>query len=170
MAARIAFDVVAADIDESIGPGEAPVDHVQRLAVEKAEAVSRTHQDAIVLGADTVVVVEGAILGKPRDVAEAKEMLGRLSGTSHAVLTGVALVSRGHRVVTYAETRVWMRGLSMAELDDYVASGEPMDKAGAYAIQGMASRFVERIDGSYSNVVGLPVSLVYGLLKDYPFR
>jgi septum formation protein len=115
-----------------------------------------------------IVLISGEILGKPKDVRDAVRMLRLLSGREHEVLTGVAIVSRRGRVVEVARTRVWVTPLSDAEIDEYVATGEPMDKAGAYGIQGLGSRFIDRIQGSYSNVVGLPVSLVYRLLKGYP--
>ena len=120
-------------------------------------------------GADTTVVVDGTILGKPVDAADARAMLRRLSGRAHQVLTGVALVRDGRTVeVDVAVTDVWFAPMTDADVDAYVATGEPMDKAGAYGIQGRASRFVTRIDGSYSNVVGLPVALVHQWLRDSP--
>src|SRR5262249_41030803 len=121
----------------------------------------------VVLGADTVVVIRGHILGKPRDAEDAARMLRALAGQAHDVLTGVALSSARETTVDLARTRVWFSPLSEDEIADYVASGEAHDKAGAYGIQGRASKFVMRIDGSYSNVVGLPVALVYRLLKGY---
>lgn len=159
--AGIAFDVVVADVDETPRPNEQAADYVQRLAVDKARAVSPRAQGRRVLAADTVVVVDGAILGKPRDEDDARRMLGLLSGRVHSVLTGVALDDD----VRVACTSVEFAPLSAEEIAWYVASGEPSDKAGAYAIQGLASRFVTRIDGSYSNVVGLPVALVYEMLS-----
>src|SRR4029453_13342335 len=124
-------------------------------------------REAIVLGADTIVVASGRILGKPRDAEDAARMLRTLAGRAHEVLTGVALASTSATTVELERTRVWFAPLSDQEIADYVASGEPCDKAGAYAIQGLASKFVVRIDGGYSNVVGLPVALVYRLLKRY---
>ncbi len=167
-AAGIAFEPVAADVDESFRSLEPPGDHVRRLAAAKAQAVFATRPDALVLGADTIVLVGGEMLGKPRDARDATRMLRLLSGREHEVLTGLALVSRRGTIVEVARTRVWLNPLSEEEIAGYVASGEPLDKAGAYAIQGLASRFVDRIQGSYSNVVGLPVALVYRLLKGYP--
>ncbi|MFN8641869.1 MAG: Maf family protein [Candidatus Binatia bacterium] len=166
-AAGYEFDVDTADVDETPRPGEAPEAYVQRLALAKALAVAARHTEAMVLGADTTVVVDGTILGKPADAAEARTMLQRLAGHAHEVLTGVALVCGPWTRVEVATTRVWFLPLTPEEIDGYVASGEPMDKAGAYAIQGRASRFASRIDGSYSNVVGLPVALVHQRLLEY---
>jgi septum formation protein len=159
-AAGIPFDIDAADVDEAHLPGEPPHLYVARLAEAKAQAVARRAPGRPVLGADTVVVAGGSVLGKPVDPDDATRMLESLSGRTHLVLTGVCLVATGHLAVEVASTTVEFRPLAPAEVQWYVASGEPMDKAGAYAIQGLASRFVTRIDGSYSNVVGLPVELV----------
>lgn len=159
-AAGFEFTVRARSVQEIRGPNEPPIDYVQRLAREKAEA-SRETATEIVLGADTVVVVDGQVLEKPVDAADARRMLGLLSGREHSVITGICIVHGEGAIVDHAETRVRFLPLSDAEIDAYVESGEPMDKAGAYAIQGLASKFVDRIDGCYFNVVGLPVSLVY---------
>jgi len=164
--AGIAFEVDAVDIDETPRPNEPPDGYVQRLAQEKARAAARSHPEAAVLGADTAVVVDGGIFGKPIDDADARRMLDRLSGRSHEVLTGVALVWPAGERVAIDRTVVWFNTLSATDVAQYVASGEPRDKAGAYAIQGLAGRFVERIDGSYSNVVGLPMAAVLQLLRD----
>jgi septum formation protein len=169
-AAGIPFELCPVDVDESVGKLEPPGDHVRRLSREKADAAFAQYPEAVVLGADTIVLVSGEILGKPRDAADAVRMLRLLSGREHEVLTGVAIVARRGIVVEVARTRVWVNPLSDAEISDYVASGEPQDKAGAYAIQGLGSKFIDRIQGSYSNVVGLPVALVYRLLKGYPER
>ena len=164
--AAIPFEVQPADIDETLLPGESPRDCAERLAQEKAITVSRERPKDYVLGADTIVVVDEAILGKPRNAADAARMLRLLSGRTHEVITGVCVVDP---VASGAEqasetTRVTMREIS-DEIRDYIATGEPMDKAGAYAIQGIASRWIPRIEGDYSNVVGLPVALVYSMLK-----
>jgi len=156
---------IPAEIDETPAPGEAPRDYVMRLAREKASAIPADSQ-RIVLGADTTVVVEGAILGKPSSAADAARMLRLLSGRMHEVITGICLRSARGEVMDAASTRVWFTSLSGPEIDAYVASGEPMDKAGAYGIQGLASKFVTRIEGCYFNVMGLPVSLVYTHLRD----
>jgi septum formation protein len=156
---------IPAGIDETPAPGEAPRDYVMRLAREKASAIA-ADPERIVLGADTAVVIEGEILGKPSDTSDAARMLQRLSGRMHEVITGICLSSPRGQVVDAASTRVWFTTLSGPEIEAYVASGEPMDKAGAYGIQGLASKFVTRIDGCYFNVMGLPISLLYTLLRD----
>ena len=164
------FEVAPVAVDESFIKLEPPGDHVRRLAREKAEAAFGNYPDAVVLAADTIVLVGGEMLGKPRDPADAIRMLRQLSGREHEVLTGVAIISKRGPVVEVARTRVWVNPLTEPEIADYVATGEPLDKAGAYGIQGLGSRFIDRIQGSYSNVVGLPVALVYRLLKGYPER
>ena len=152
------------EVDESWRPGEDAAAHVQRLAREKARA-ARAGPDETVLGADTVVVADGEILGKPADAGEAARMLRKLSGRSHEVFTGVCLLREPVELTAFEVTRVSFAPLSDEEVEEYVASGEPMDKAGAYAVQGLASKFVERIEGCYFNVVGLPVARVYRMLK-----
>jgi septum formation protein len=160
------FAVRPANIDESLLPGEQAEQYVQRLARSKALAAQQ-HSDELVLGADTVVTVDSEILGKPCSLEDAKRMLRFLRGRSHEVLTGVCL-RRGQQTAEAVErTRVWFAPLSDQEMDWYVRTGEPMDKAGAYAIQGFASRFIEKIEGSYSNVVGLPVERVYQKLQEF---
>jgi septum formation protein len=162
--AGIPFTVRTADVDETPRDHEKPEDYVRRLAEEKALAVKPDGNEAV-LGADTTVVIDGEILAKPADAGDARRMLGLLSGRRHEVLTGIAL-RRGNEVVRdWAATAVWFAVMSELEIVEYVASGEPMDKAGGYAIQGLASKFIEKIEGCYFNVVGLPVSLVYRLLK-----
>jgi nucleoside triphosphate pyrophosphatase len=174
--AGISFVVQAADIDETPLADEAPRNCAERLAWAKALAVWRLRQQDTVLGADTIVVVDGEILGKPRDPDDAVRMLRLLSGRAHLVITGVCVVepvARGQGLGasetvprTASETTlVTMSELAEEEICDYVAGGEPMDKAGAYAIQGRASRWIPRIEGDYSNVVGLPVALVYKMLR-----
>ncbi|MCG3163317.1 MAG: Maf-like protein YhdE [Acidobacteria bacterium] len=160
-AAGINFTVRAADIDETVKPDELPRDYVLRLSREKARAVVRG--DELALGADTTVVINGQIAGKPVDDRDAERMLRALGGRWHEVLTGVALTRAGKTVSDIASTRVKFAELSEAEINWYISTGEPMDKAGAYAIQGHAALFIERIEGSYSNVVGLPLQLVYRL-------
>jgi septum formation protein len=162
-AAGIEFTVRIADVDEAILPGESPRDYVLRLSRAKALAVAR--EDEIVLGADTTVVIEDEIAGKPVDAEDARRMLSALSGRWHEVLTGVTLLRGDEILADVAVTRVKFSEMSESEIDWYVSTGEPMDKAGAYGIQGYASRFVECIEGSYSNVVGLPVQMVYRMLR-----
>ena len=168
--AGFAFRVEVADIPEDPQPGEDPIAYVTRLAREKAETVSRriAEPSAVVLGADTTVVIDGLILGKPESPDDAARMLRQLSGRTHHVMTGVAVVTgEGANVqalVAAETTAVEFRSLSQREIDDYVATGEPMDKAGGYAIQGRAARWIPRIHGCYFNVVGLPLALVSSLL------
>jgi len=170
-AAGIPFEVLAADIDETPREGETPEAYVERLAVEKARAVLGLRPDADVLAADTTVTIDGLILGKPVDEREASEMLQRLRGRVHEVFTGVALVNAAAVQSAVERTRVWFSPMTDEDISWYVASGEPVDRAGAYAIQGLASRFIPRIEGSYSNVVGLPVALVSSILKlEKPLR
>jgi septum formation protein len=164
--AGVAFEAQPADIPEDPLPGEAAKNCAERLAREKALAVARQRPHDVVLGADTVVVVGGDLLGKPSDAADAARMLRLLSGREHQVITGVCLVVSGQRSVASQTTSVTMSEITEKEIADYVASGEPMDKAGAYAIQGIASRWIPRIEGDYSNVVGLPIALVWRMLRD----
>ena len=163
--AGITFEVQPAHIPENPLPGEAARDCAERLAREKALAVARQRPHDIVLGADTVVVVDGQLLGKPSDAADAARMLRLLSGREHQVVTGVCLVVKGHSSVASETTLVTVSEVTDKEIANYVAGGEPMDKAGAYAIQGIASRWIPRIEGDYNNVVGLPVALVCGMLR-----
>ena len=165
--AGIPHRVQATGIPEEPLPGEAPRVFAERLAREKALAVAQEFSDDWVLGADTVVVVDGLILGKPIDGADATRMLRLLSGRSHEVTTGVCLIGLSVQDVRSETTRVSMAALSDDDIREYVASGEPMDKAGAYAIQGRASRWIPRIEGDYANVVGLPVALVYRILREH---
>lgn len=168
-AARIPFTSRAADINEDLLPGEAPRDYTQRLAFEKANAVLQSAPGSLVLGADTTVVVDQHILAKPEDAADARRMLTLLSGRKHEVLTSVCLLGTNVRDVRTETTQVHFDRVTSEELDWYIGTGEPMGKAGAYGIQGIASRWVTRIEGCYFNVVGLPVSLVNRMLKDAGF-
>jgi septum formation protein len=176
-AAGISFEVLAADIDETPHTDETPFAYVERLAVEKARAVLALLMDKpeglslphlLVLGADTTVTIDGHILGKPRAAADAVRMLRLLSGRPHDVHTGVAVAGPAGVRSAVDTTRVWFEPMTDEDISWYVATGEPMDRAGAYAIQGLASRFIPRIDGSYSNVVGLPVALVSSILRALP--
>jgi septum formation protein len=165
-AAGLSIVVDPLDVDESAASGESAAAYVTRLAELKAAAGLVRHRFDVVLGADTTVVVDGEILGKPSNEPDAARMLRRLSGRSHEVLTGVAIVHSGGSRTWTERTLVWFAPLLDEEIAWYVASGEPMDKAGAYAIQGLASRFIPRIEGSYSNVVGLPVATVLQNLRE----
>jgi len=175
--AGIAFEVRAALIDESPREGESPSDYVQRLALEKARAVADEDATAapqppdsptIYLGADTTVVIGGEMLGKPESEEDARRMLRLLSGRAHEVHTGLALIRRPRAWEKVAEeiTRVTFAKLSEAEIESYGASGEPFGKAGGYAVQGIAGRYVTRVDGCYFNVVGLPLARLYALLRE----
>jgi septum formation protein len=160
------FEASAANIDEAARAGEGVVEYVERLACEKAEAVAEGRASGLVIGADTVVVAAGGqVLGKPSDDADARRMLRLLGGGWHDVLTGVALVraETGEVLVAHELTRVRFAPLTDEEIDWYVGTGEPADKAGAYAVQGRAALFIEEIEGDFWNVVGLPVRLVYKL-------
>lgn len=163
--AGFTFEVRAADIDESRHAGEPPMDYVRRLALEKAQAIATRNPGAVVLGADTTVVLEGEVLNKPADHADAERMLRLLSGRTHQVHTGLAVVGGpGHQ--SHVETTdVVFRVIGEEELAAYLASGDPMDKAGAYGIQGYAARWIPRIEGDYFNVVGLPLAAVVRLLE-----
>ena len=168
-AAGISFEVLAADIDETPLPNESPPAYVERLAIAKAQAVFAMRPnlpEARVLGADTTVTIDGEILGKPVDEQDAVRMLRLLQGRAHEVHTGVALVSAHGTRSAVDTTRVWFDAMTDKDISWYVATGEPVDRAGAYAIQGFASRFIPRIEGSYSNVVGLPVALVSSILSE----
>jgi len=164
-AAGFEFEVYPVEVDERLQPGERPDRAAARLAETKARSAAAHRPGAVVLGADTIVVIDGEAMGKPADDRDAKRMLRRLSGRTHEVLTGVSIASSGRFLTRVETTRVTMSEMTEEEIDWYVATGEPRDKAGAYAVQGLASRFVSGIDGSYSNVVGLPVSVVYTLIR-----
>jgi septum formation protein len=170
--AGIAFVVHPSNVPEIPKPGEAPRAYAERLAREKAIAVSKQRPEDSVLGADTVVVVDGELLEKPKDAADARRMLRLLSGKTHQVITGVCLTgpvlkNKDRGPTTRSETTlVTMSTLTDDDIRGYVATGEPMDKAGAYAIQGISSRWISRIEGDYFNVVGLPVALVYRMLRE----
>jgi nucleoside triphosphate pyrophosphatase len=171
--AGIEFSVCPADVPEVLAQGEAPVAFAKRLAREKARAVYERMlageadcDGRFVLGADTVVIVDEHVLGKPSDEADAARMLRLLSGRKHQVTTGVCLIGDGFEDVRSETTEVVFEALTDEDIRGYIASGEPMDKAGAYAIQGIASRWIPRVDGCYFNVVGLPVSLVCRMMTD----
>jgi septum formation protein len=161
----IAHEVIPAGIDESYLPGEVPLAHAERLAREKAASVAARHPDAIVVGADTIVVIDNMVLGKPKDSVDAARMLRVLSGRTHTVFTAVA-VQRDACIESGVEAvAVTFRHLSNAEIESYIGTGEPMDKAGAYGIQGFGATIVERIDGDFFAVMGLPLGRMVQLLK-----
>jgi septum formation protein len=161
----IRHEVHPADIDESYLPGERPAAHAERLAREKAGVVAARAPDAVTVAADTIVVIDGDVLGKPRDEAHAAEMLGRLSGREHVVITAVAAVWRGRTTSAVEEVAVTFRTLDRREIDAYIATREPMDKAGAYGIQGFGATIVERVDGDYFAVMGLALNRLVRLLE-----
>lgn len=164
--AGLEFDIIVADVDEKIIDGATPQEAVMSLALQKAQAVAKDHKQSIVIGADTVVVRDGEILGKPKNEADAFDMLRSLSGRTHTVCTGVALIKGAENKNFCEATEVEFYELSDEEIKAYIKTGEPMDKAGAYGIQGKGCVLVKQIVGDYFNVVGLPVSKVYRELSD----
>ncbi len=164
----VSFEIIPSDVDETFLPFENPIEGVKRLSFEKAREVSQNYPGYWIIGADTVVVIDGRVLGKPVDEDEAKIMLRSLNGTTHEVYTGFSLVNSQcmEKAVTgCSRSEVFIRSLSADEIDEYVATGEPMDKAGAYAIQGLGAAIVQSVNGSYTNVVGLPLCEVAHELK-----
>ncbi|MDQ3063932.1 MAG: Maf family protein [Acidobacteriota bacterium] len=159
------FEKHAAEIDETELPNEKPADYVQRLAGEKAAVIAEKYKNRLVLGADTIVVIKNKIIGKPKDLADARKMLQMLSGKWHEVLTGVAIIKDDEISIGLQRTQVKFAELTEAEIEFLIERGEPLDKAGAYAVQAQAALFIEQIKGDYWNVVGLPISLVYELVK-----
>lgn len=166
----IDFEIVAADVDESYIDHEMPADHAERLAREKAWEVAQQRPDALVIGSDTIVVLRNDVLGKPNDEADAVRMLGRLSGRDHEVHTGVAVAGGGRMESSVERVRVRFRDLEEEEARAYVATGEPLDKAGAYGIQGYGSALVERVEGDYFAVMGLPVVRTLELIERFGWR
>jgi septum formation protein len=166
----IKHEVRPADIDESYLAGEQPHAHAERLAREKVEAVSRDVPDALVIGSDTIVVVDGDVLGKPRDEAHAAAMLARLSGRSHIVITAVAVEWRSVVRSSVEEVGVTFHPMTSSEIEAYIATREPMDKAGAYGIQGYGATIVERVDGDYFAVMGLPLQRLVRLMAEIGVR
>ena len=162
----IAHEVRPADIDEAYLPGEDPAAHAERLAREKAAVVARANPDAVVIGSDTIVVVDGDVLGKPRDEAHAAEMLTRLSGRSHVVMTAVAVSHRGATRSGVEHVGVTFHALDHEDISAYIATREPMDKAGAYGIQGYGATIVQRVDGDYFAVMGLPLQRLVLLMAE----
>ncbi|PEI96602.1 septum formation inhibitor Maf [Bacillus pseudomycoides] len=165
--AGVPFEIVVSEIEETIGAYSSPADIVMSLALQKASAIVEHHEDSMVLGADTIVTYESRILGKPKDEAEAKEILQLLSGKTHEVYTGVALISKEKTVTFYERTEVTFWELTEEEIDAYIATKEPLDKAGSYGIQGKGSIFVQHIQGDYYSVVGLPIARLVRELKQF---
>jgi septum formation protein len=163
----IDFDVIASDVPEQRADGESPEEYVARLSREKAGAIARQHPERWIVAADTTVLFGDELLEKPADVADAKRMLATIAGRTHVVYTGVTLLNaaRGHSDTRIAESEVRIAPLSEGEIDWYARSGEGLDKAGAYAVQGIGALFIDSIHGSYTNVVGLPLALLYEMLK-----
>jgi septum formation protein len=161
----VTFTVITADIDETPLPGEDPVSYTLRLADAKARAVLMQHPNAIVIGADTTVTVDDQLLGKPRDAADAERMLRLLQDRKHQVTTGIAVLTRDQTHTAAETTDVTFAAMDQTTIRDYIATGEPMDKAGAYAIQGIAAQWIPRIEGDYSNVVGLPLARLAEMLQ-----
>ncbi len=163
------FKVEPANYQEDIHLGLAPHELAQKISLAKAEAVARQHQDAIVIAADTFVVCDGQILGKPHTDKEAREMLAMINGKSHSVITGFSIIdtTKNQKLSQSVETKVYIRKLTQAEIDAYVKSKEPLEKAGGYAIQGLGAVLVEKIEGDYFNVVGLPLSALSEALKEF---
>ncbi len=167
----LTFAVRSSDVDESVSPGLTPAQVVESLSARKGEAVAAEAAPGdLVLSADTVVALDGAILGKPRDRAEAEAMLTALSGRTHQVYTGVTLLQDGRRLTEHEVTAVTFRPLSPEEIAAYVSTGEPMDKAGAYGIQGLGALLVERLEGDYFNVMGLPLCRLGEMLAQFGVR
>jgi septum formation protein len=166
----IAHTVQPADIDEAYLPGEEPAAHAQRLAREKAAVVAAEAPDAVVIGSDTIVVVDGEVLGKPRDEAHAAQMLTRLSGRSHVVMTAIAVRWRDAERSTVETVGVTFHPLTVQDIQSYIATREPMDKAGAYGIQGYGATIVERVDGDYFAVMGLPLQRLVRLMSELGLR
>lgn len=165
------FETISPNVDESVFHGLPPEELVRRLSAEKAAAVAgRAGEDAIVIAADTVVALEGAVLGKPADELDAFKMLSALSGVRHQVYTGVTVCRGGEKQTAHEVTDVTFRELSEEEIEHYIATGEPMDKAGAYGVQGLGALLVERLDGDFFNVMGLPVLRLSRMLERFGVR
>ena len=163
------FEVEPGDCEEIVDTDLEPHEMVRKLSREKAEAVARKHRNAVVIAADTVVLIDGKILGKPKSPTEAKKMLRALSGKSHVVITGFTIIDASERRILSkaVETKVYIKELNPEDIDAYVKSGEPLDKAGSYGIQGLGAVIVEKIEGDYFNVVGLPLSALAESLKEF---
>jgi len=167
----IDFIVKSSDIDETFDNNLSIIDNVNKLALDKAKEVSKNFSnDYIIIGADTIVIINNQVLGKPKDIEEAKYMLDLLSGNKHEVITSIALVPTNKdlkETVSYCKNNVYFKNLSKQEINNYVNTGESMDKAGSYALQGIGSLFIDRIEGCYTNVIGLSLPLLHEMLKKY---
>ena len=164
---KIPFEIIVSDIDEQIDYENDLVEEIEKLSCQKASAVFNDHQDALVIGSDTIVKIDNEALGKPHSIEEAKQMLRELSGRTHEVVTGVTILYQDQRETFSSVARVTFYPLSEEEIDEYVSTNEPMDKAGAYAIQGDAAKFIRCIEGDYYTIVGLPIAELYHRLKKY---
>ena len=164
---KIPFEIIVSDIDEQIDYSNDLVKEIEKLSCQKAEAVFRDHQDALVIGSDTIVKIGNEALGKPHSIEEAKQMLRKLSGKAHEVVTGVTVLYRDKAETFSSVAEVTFYPLNEEEIDQYVSTNEPMDKAGAYAIQGDAAKFIRCIKGDYYSIVGLPIAELYHRLKKY---
>ena len=164
----LVFTTRTADVDERVLPGEASTDYAVRVALEKAQAIANQVQQGIIIAADTIVVLNSLILGKPEDEKDAERLLSLLSGKMHSVVTGLVVLDAetGRMQTGYRETRVWFRALTAREIQAYIQTGEPLDKAGAYGIQGRGALLIEKIEGCFFNVVGLPISLLQDMFKN----
>ena len=164
---NVNFEIIVADIDEKINPNNDLVKEIEKLSYQKANAVFINNQDALVIGADTIVKIDNQVLGKPKSIEHAKQMLRMLSGNTHDVVTGVTILTN-NSVETFSQiAKVTFYPLTDEEIDEYVATNEPMDKAGSYAIQGIGSKFIKSIDGDYYTIMGLPIGEVYHRLLKY---
>lgn len=163
------FQIITKDVDETVDPKLPPVEIVMNLAERKAKGVAEEYPDAFVVGADTIVYLDGSILGKPKDAEDAEQMLSRLSGTTHSVFTGVAICYKGKVDTFYERTDVTFWELTDDEISEYIKTGEPLDKAGSYGIQGIGATLVKEIHGDYYTVVGLPIAKLYRHLKKMGF-
>lgn len=164
---KIPFEIIVSDIDETIDYDNDLIKEIEKLSLQKAQAVFKDHSDALVIGADTIVKIGNDVLGKPKTLLEAKKMLEELSGNAHEVVTGVTILYQGKAETFSSVAEVTFYPLNEKEIDEYIATNEPMDKAGSYAIQGDAAKFIRSINGDYYTIVGLPVAELYHRLKKY---
>lgn len=161
----IPYEAIVSDVEEAPPQGATPGELVEALALQKAQAVQKLRPQGCIIGSDTVVYIDGRVIGKPHSKAEAKQTLTTLSGSSHVVFTGIAVLTPDQRILRHSETKVTFCPMTEAEIDWYVSTGEPMDKAGAYGIQGPGGMFVERVEGNYFTVIGMDLPMLYDMLK-----